>query len=101
MAEVVEENWWPDEEYVPYLEAEQRLYSWVLVKVGGIEPDESMRRALTRFPYEAMAQRGMIHHAGAWRIAMCDLFEGRHYQPADFGIAAVYEAESRRLFEVD
>ena len=98
MAEALPDNWWPDEEYIPYLEAEQRLYAWVLVKIGSVEPDEAMRQAVARFHYESMSERGLMTHAGAWRIAMCDLFGDHRHAPAEFGLAAEYEAESRRLF---
>jgi len=91
------DNWWPDEEYVPYLEAEQRLYAWILVRVGGVEAEEAMQRAITRFHYEPMHERGIMTNTGAWRIAMSDLFGDRR-QPEEFGLAAEYESESRRLF---
>ncbi len=94
----VPENFWPDEEYVPYLEAEQKLYAWVLTKVGGIEKTEAMRRAVVRFHYEPMNDRGAITHDGAWVIAMADLFGNHCRQPEEFGLAAEYEAELRRLF---
>ena len=92
------DNWWPDEEYVPYLEAEQALYAWVLSRVGGIEPEEARRRAVARFHYEPMSERGSITHFGAWRIAMADLFRDHCRQPEEFGLAAEYQAEMRRLF---
>jgi hypothetical protein len=96
------DNWWPDEEYIPYLEAEQRLYAWVLAKVGGVEPEEAMRRAVSRFHYETMEERGLMTHAGAWRVAMWDLFGGDdRREPADFGLAPEYEAKLRRLFHHD
>lgn len=101
LAEVPPDNWWPDEEYVPYLEAEQRLYAWVLVKVGRVEPDEAMHRAVARFHYEPMSVRGLMTNSGAWRIAMADLFGNHTRQPADFGLAAEYESEMRRLFRND
>jgi hypothetical protein len=97
MAEAQPDNWWPDEEYVPYLEAEQRLYAWVLAKVGGVEPDEAMRRAVARFHYETMRERGPITHIGAWQVAMADLF-GRPRSPEEFGLAAELEAQVKRLF---
>jgi hypothetical protein len=92
------DNWWPDEEYVPYLAAEQALYAWVLNKVGGIEPDEARRRAVARFHYEPMSERGIITHFGAWEIAMADLFGDRHRRPEEFGLEAEYEAEQQKLF---
>ncbi|QEG26397.1 hypothetical protein GobsT_11420 [Gemmata obscuriglobus] len=98
MAEAQPDDWWPDEEYVPYLEAEQRLYAWVLARVGGVESGEAMRRAVARFHYEPMAERGLMTHAGAWRIAMCDLFGDHCHSPAEFGLAAEYAAEERRWF---
>ncbi|HEV3258638.1 MAG TPA: hypothetical protein VG013_17315 [Gemmataceae bacterium] len=99
MAEsTIPDNWWPDEEYVPYMEAEQKLYAWVLSKVGGIEPMEAIRRAVARFHYEPIGERGIMTHEGAWRIAMCDLFGDHRRCPAEFGLAAEYEAEVRRLF---
>ncbi|HZZ80055.1 MAG TPA: hypothetical protein VFE62_16195 [Gemmataceae bacterium] len=100
-AQAVSENWWPDDEYVPYIQAEQRLYAWVLAKVGGVEPGEAMRRGIARFHYESMEERGLITHAGAWQIAMCDLFGDRRREPKDFGLAEEYEAEVRRLFHGD
>ncbi|MBA4062937.1 MAG: hypothetical protein C0501_04365 [Isosphaera sp.] len=101
MAEAPPDDWWPDEEYVPYLEAEQRLYAWVLVKVGGVEPDEATRRAVARFHYEPIDRRGIMTHEGAWRVAMADLFGNHARQPAEFGLASEYEAELRRLFHHD
>jgi hypothetical protein len=98
MPERSPDNWWPDEEYIPYQLAEQRLYAWVLVRVGGIEAEEAMRRAVARFPFEPMSERGLINHAGAWRIAMADLFGDPGRQPGEFGLAAEVEAEVRRLF---
>ena len=98
MAETLPDNWWPDEEYVPYLYAEQRLYARVLVRVGGVEPGEAMQRAVARFHYESMSVRGPITHDGAWVIAMCDLFGDHCHEPDEFGLAAEYEAELRRLF---
>jgi hypothetical protein len=98
MADELEDNWWPDEDYVPYLEAEQRMYAWVLVKVADVEPAEAMQRAIIRFHYEPMSERGLMTHAGAWRIAMCDLFGDYYHDPADFGLETEYEAECRRLF---
>lgn len=92
------DNFWPDEEYVPYLEAERQLYSWVLVKVGGIEPAEAMRRAIARFHYEPMSERGIMTHEGAWRISMCDLLGDHRHDPVEFGLAAEYEVEFKRLF---
>ena len=100
MVEAPSGNWWPDEEYVPYLQAEQRMYAWVLVRVASVEPDEAMRRAVARFHYEPIEERGMTHE-GAWRIAMADLFGDHTRGPADFGLAAEYEAELRRLFGHD
>jgi hypothetical protein len=91
------ENWWPDEEYVPYIHAEQRLYAWILTAVAGIEPDEAMRRAKARFHYEPMNERGMITHAGAWRVAMGDLF-GCDRRPDEFGLAEELEARVQRYF---
>jgi hypothetical protein len=91
------DNWWPDEEYLPYLESEQRLYAWVLTTVGGIEPTEAMRRAVARFHYQPMSERGMITHIGAWKIAMVDLF-GRRRDPEEFGLTADLEAQIERLF---
>jgi len=101
MAEAPMDNWWPDEDYVPYLEAEQRLYAWVLVRVARIEPDEAMRRAVARFQYEPMDERGIMTHQGAWRIAMADLFGKHTREPVEFGLSAEYEAELRRLFHHD
>lgn len=98
MANRSPDNWWPDEEYIPYLEAEQQLYAWVLVKVGGIEPAEAMRRAVTRFHYDPMSVRGMMTHEGAWRIAMGDLFGDHCHDPVEFGLAVEYRAEFKRLF---
>ena len=91
---------WPDHEYVPYLEAEQRLYAWILAAVGGIDTPEAIRRAAARFPYEPDNKRGIITHFGAWVIAMGDLF-GRRRQPEEFGLAAEYEAKQRQLFDED
>jgi len=54
------DNWWPDEEYIPYIEAEQRLYAWILRRVGGVEPAEAMRRAVAQFHYEPMSKRGVM-----------------------------------------
>ncbi|AWM42263.1 hypothetical protein C1280_15050 [Gemmata obscuriglobus] len=83
------------------MEAEQQLYAWVLVKIGGVEPDEAHRRSVARFHYEPMDKRGLMTHAGAWRIAMADLFGNHTRQPEEFGLAAEYEAEVRRLFHRD
>src|SRR5262245_51631972 len=91
------DNRWPDEEYVPYIEAEQRLYAWILVKVAGVEPGEAMRRGVARFHYESMHERGLMTHQGAWRIAMCDLFGDHRHHPEEFGLAAEYETEFKRL----
>ena len=91
------DDWWPDEEYVPYLEAEQRLYAWALIRVGNVEPAEAMRRAVARFHYEPMAERGVMTNIGAWRMAMRDLF-GRWREPGEFGLSDAYEAERMRLF---
>jgi hypothetical protein len=91
------DDWWPDEEYVPYLKAEQRLYAWVLVRVGHVEPVEAMRRAVARFHYQPMAERGVMTNIGAWRMAMRDLF-GRRREPEEFGLSDAYEAEKMRLF---
>ena len=98
MVDALPDNWWLDEEYVPYLEAEQRLYAWILVKVGGIEPAEATRRAVARFHYEPMSERGMMTHQGAWRIAMADLFGDHLRDPEEFGLATEYEAEYKRVF---
>jgi hypothetical protein len=95
------DDWWPDEEYVPYLQAEQRLYAWVLVQLGGLDPEEALRRGNARFHYETMDRRGIMTHEGAWRIAMADLFGDHRRQPEEFGLAAEYEAVLRRLFGHD
>ena len=91
------DNLWPDEEYVPYVEAERQLYAWALIRVGGGEPDEAKRRADGRFHYEPMSERGVMTTIGAWRMAMRDLF-GRWRRPEEFGLAEAYEAERMRLF---
>ena len=96
-AETPPDDWWPDEEYVPYLEAERRLYAWILTRVSGVEPEEAMRRAVARFEYQPMSERGTITHIGAWRIAMADLF-GRRREPDEFGLAEELEAQRMRLF---
>jgi len=92
------DNSWPDHEYVPYLEAEQQLYTWILSKVGGIEPAEAMRRAVARFHYEPESERGAITHDGAWRIAMADLFGDHCHDPEEFGLAKELEAQTKRFF---
>jgi hypothetical protein len=97
MAEAPLDNWWPDEEYVPYLEAEQRLYAWVLVEVGALAPDDAMRRAVARFHYQPMAERGVMTNIGAWQMAMNDLF-GQWRKPEEFGLVGEYEAARMRLF---
>ena len=89
---------WPDHEYVPYLDAEQQLYAWVLSKVGGVEAAEAMKRAAARFYYEPVSERGVLTHEGAWRIAMADLFGNHRRQPEEFGLAAEFEATVQRLF---
>ncbi len=99
MPDSKQDNEWPDEEYVPYLEAEQKLYAWVLIRVGGVEPDEALQRGRATFHYEPIAERGLITHAGAWRIAMADLFGDHTRQPKDFGLTAEYDAEVHRLFD--
>ena len=99
MTEAVSENWWPDEEYVPYLKAEQSLYAWTLSRVSGVQQAEAIKRALARFHYEPMSQRGSITHLGAWKIAMYDLFGDHCRRPEDFGLKDEYEAEFRRLFD--
>ena len=98
MVEPTADNWWPEEEYIPYLEAEQKLYAWILSKVSGVEPAEAMRRAIARFHYESMSERGSITHFGAWVIAMADLFGDHCRRPEEFGLTEEYEAECRRLF---
>ena len=99
MAEpAVPANSWPDDEYVPYLEAEQQLYAWILSKVGGVEPAEAMRRALARFHYEPESERGAITHFGAWRIAMIDLFGDHCRDPEEFGLAEELKAQTKRFF---
>lgn len=97
MPESQPDDWWPDEEYVPYLYAEQRLYAWILTRVGMVEPEEAMRSAVARFAYEPMNERGSITHLGAWRIAMGDLF-GRQRDPEEFGLAEELEARRMSLF---
>lgn len=64
-------------------------------------PDEAMRRAVARFYYEPMTERGLMRHARAWRIAMADLFGTHTRQPEEFGLAAEYDAEVGRLFHHD
>ena len=98
MAETLPDNWWPDEEYVPYLEAEQRLYAWVLVRVAGVDRTEATRRAVVRFYYQPMAERGSMTHEGAWRIAMADLFRDHCRDPEEFELTIDYAAEVGRLF---
>lgn len=68
--------------------AEQRLYAWVLVRVGHIDPGEAMRRAVARFHYDPMSERGLMTHAGSWQIALCDQFGDHCHDPAG-AIAAV------------
>lgn len=99
MSESVSEDWWPDEEYIPYLEAEQKLYAWILIKVGGVREAEANKRALARFQYEPMGERGSITHSGAWKIAMNDLFGDHGRRPEDLGLKEEYEAEFKRLFD--
>jgi hypothetical protein len=89
---------WPDYEYVPYLEAEQRLYAWVLPQVGGVEPAEAERRAAARFHYEPEGERGVLTPDGAWRIAMADLFGGHCRHPEEFGVAEELVEQTTRLF---
>ncbi len=93
----VQSDDWPDDEYIPYLEAEQRLYAWILCKVGGVAPEEAMSRAIARFHYEPQSERGVITNIGAWDIAMRDLF-GRRRKPEEFGLEVEFDALKKRLF---
>jgi hypothetical protein len=90
---------WPDHEYVPYLEAEQRLYAWILTRVGGFKPAEAEKRAAARFHYEPESERGALTHYGAWRIAMADLFGDHCRDPEEFGVAEELEEQTKRLFD--
>ncbi len=94
------ENVWPEENYLRYLAADRALYAWCLTRVGGVPVDKAAVRAEARFPYEPQGTpyHGLIHHAGAWQIAMLDLFGGHTRQPEEFGLAAELEAESLWLF---
>jgi hypothetical protein len=91
---------WPEEEYLHYLKAERALYAWCLLRVGGIPADEATARADTRFPYEPPDKpyRGLIHHAGAWEIAMVDLFRDHTRRPEEFGLADELKAQALWLF---
>jgi hypothetical protein len=96
--EPMPDDWWPDSDYVPYLEAEQRLYAWVLTRVAGVPWEEAMTRAVARFHYQSIEDRGVMTNMGAWRVAMIDLFGHHRHDPEEFGVAQEYEAERMRLF---
>ena len=91
---------WPEVDYLRYLKADRALYAWCLSRVGGVPADEAATRAEARLPYEPpdAPYRGMIHHAGAWEIAMSDVFQDHTRRPEEFGLAAELEAESLWLF---
>lgn len=91
---------WTEEEYLLYLKADRALYAWCLSRVGGIPVDEAANRAEVRFPYEPPHKpfRGLIHHAGAWEIAMVTLFKDHARRPEEFGLADEYKAQALWLF---
>lgn len=72
---------WNEDEYTAYLGAERRRFAWVMVRHGGLSPDQAEAAALKHYPYEASdaKYRELVFHDRAWHWAMLTIHGDQYW----------------------
>ena len=90
-----------EEEYVSYLRSERRLYSWCLVRFGGVLQETAEGLASAFYEYEAPDDgfRGLLFHDEAWHWAMLRVFGEGYWidNPEREKPSVEYRAEALRI----